>query len=137
MDYRGIDDIRQCLTAVQQRRWRLRLLAGLAAIVTILSAVLVVVTLTAGYWSGQPPAALRWGLLIVAAGALLIAAARFVLRPFAWRQTPAQVARFVEQARPELRNDLVRYPADCGIVYSNPLCALFGHVSTLTWNRPC
>ena len=107
MDYRGIDDIRQCLTAVQQRRWRLRLLAGLAAIVTVLSAVLVVVTLAAGYWPGQPPAALRWGLLAVTAGVLFIAIARFVFRPFAWRQTPAQVARFVEQARPELRNDLI------------------------------
>jgi len=78
--------------------------AGAFAVVV---ASLLLTTLAGGYWSDQPPAVLRWALaascLVLWSGAL----AALLLRAAMWKQTPAQTARFVEQATPELRNNLI------------------------------
>ncbi|MFB3890389.1 MAG: hypothetical protein ACE15C_00045 [Phycisphaerae bacterium] len=114
----GVEAIFQRLDAVRSRRWILRLAAGCLAAGTFIIGVVIVAAALAGYWADlcaifggqrpdQPPTALRWCLLVgmaaIAAGAL----AWFIGRTLLWRQNPAQVARFIEQNLPELRNDLI------------------------------
>lgn len=105
--YSGVDEILSRLDSVWVRRWTLRLVTAMLAVSTIVMAALLVVALSLGYWPEQPPALLRW--LMLAGGALVIIAAvgLFVVRAVAWKQNPAQVARFVEQNVPEIKNDLI------------------------------
>jgi hypothetical protein len=105
--YHGTDAILEKLTALQARRWALRVMTGVLAVGTVALGCVLVVALAAGYWPHLPPAALRWGLLVAALAALAGTAAWFLARAILWRQNPAQTARFVEQHLPPLRNDLI------------------------------
>jgi len=105
--YDHADQILRKLSAVRARRWTLGMLTGVVATGTFLLAVALAVSLAAGYWRPAPPPWLRWALLAAGAGTLLTAAAWFLLRAALWRENPAQTARYVEQALPELDNDLI------------------------------
>jgi hypothetical protein len=107
LEYRNLQDILGQLNVVQLRRRFFRLITGLAAITAIVLGSLLVALPAAGLWTSQPPAALRWailgGLAVLWAGSLF----HFLLRWLFWKQNPAQIARFIEQALPEIRNDLI------------------------------
>ncbi|HUT01217.1 MAG TPA: hypothetical protein VM031_02085 [Phycisphaerae bacterium] len=105
--YTGMDDILRQLDAVRGRRWVLRLATGVLAMATIVLASLLVLGLSLGYWPEQPPTALRWALLAAALATALAGLGWFVVRAAVWKENPAQTARFVEAALPELRNDLI------------------------------
>jgi hypothetical protein len=107
LEYRSLQEILGQLALVQLRRRLFGLLVGLTAITTLVLGSLLIALPLAGIWRSQPPAALRWGLL---AGLLVLWAGclfHFLLRRLFWKQNPAQIARFVEQAMPEVRNDLI------------------------------
>ncbi len=105
--YLGIDEILERLEAVQSRRWAIRLVGGAVATGTVLVAGLLVAAVACGYWTDQPPLLLRWALLGCGVAAFVAAAVWFVLRALLWRSNPAQTARFIERAIPQLRNDLI------------------------------
>ncbi len=104
--YRGVDELLAKIGQVRLRRWWFRVLACLGGAVAIWSVALLFATML-GYWPGQPPAPLRWGLfalLIVLGLGLLGWLGERLLRG---RLNPIQTARFIEQALPEVRNDLI------------------------------
>ncbi len=105
--YRGIDEIFDRLENVRLRRWLVRLATSVAAASAIVLLSLLVVAVSAGYWSDQPPALLRWALLATLGGIWIVGGLLLAGRVIFWRQDPAEVARFVEQAKPKLRNDLI------------------------------
>ena len=105
--YTGTEDIFRQLEDVRVRRWAFRLSAGLLAAATVAMACVLLAAMSLGYWPDQPPASLRWAVLILTVTALLTAAGWFVLRAALWRLNPAQTARFIEANLPELRNDLI------------------------------
>jgi len=105
--YQGIDEIYQTLDAVRSRRWMLKMLTAVCAVVAVTVAALLVGALVTGYWPDQPPMWLRWVLLIGACAACAASAVWFLLRAAIWRQNLAQTARFVEQGLPDLRNDMI------------------------------
>ena len=106
-DYQGIGQIRAALARVRTRRRLVRTAADIGAAVAAAAAALLVLFLTMGYWPAQPPTALRWLCLVVLSGTWVAAAVWLVRRMVRSGQSLAEVARFVEQARPELRNDLI------------------------------
>ena len=67
----------------------------------------LVTAVGAGYWPDPPPAPLRWALLTTGWAAAGAALGWFALRAVFWRQSWTQTARFIEQALPEGRNDLI------------------------------
>ena len=105
--YYGVDQVIRRLQTVHVRRHTIRMMTFVAGVFSVVMASLVLTTLAGGYWSDQPPTALRWALgllcLTLWAGALGV----LVIRGVLWRQTPAQTARFVEEAAPSLRNNLI------------------------------
>jgi len=103
----GLNEIRDRLETVELRRRTVRLFTGLAAIVMFLASGLLLAALVAGYWQAPPPVWLRAGLFIVLAAAWVGAAWWFIVRELTARQNQAQVARFVEQAIPDLHNGLI------------------------------
>ena len=105
--YSGMNGIFRQLDLIRVRRWALRMATGVLAVAAIVMATLLALALALGYWPDQPPAALRWALLGTAVAGTLLALAWFILRAAWWRQNAAQTARFIEQALPELRNDLI------------------------------
>lgn len=106
--YDGLGVLHDRLRRVHRRQWSVRLLVSLAGCVALGAGALGLATLV-GYWPGlgQPPAALRWGLLGFVLAVWGLCAGGWLVRSLLWKQNAAQVARFVETARPELRNDLV------------------------------
>ncbi len=66
--YRGVRELTDRLEGVRIRRWLLELLTGLLATVTVVLAAAMLLGVALGYWPGQPPAWLRWTLLITAMG---------------------------------------------------------------------
>ena len=105
--YRGVQEIFDSLETVRFRRWLVRLLTYVAAAAAVVLASLLVAGLAAGYWRDQPPAMLRWALLVTLGAAWIGGGLWLAGRILFWRQTPAEVARFVEQATPKMRNDLI------------------------------
>ncbi len=105
--YRGVNEIFSRLSGVSALRRMLQLVTDIAMAVTVAAGSLVVVCLGAGYWPNQPPTVLRWILLVLLCGAWLGAVAWVVTRILTWRQSKAEAARFVEQAKPELKNNLI------------------------------
>ncbi len=105
--YRGMGEIFRRLHQVRVRRWCLRLATGVLVAAAIVMAALVIQAAALGYWPDQPPASLRWALLIVGAAAALGGILWFVVRSLLWRENASQTARFIEQALPEVRNDLI------------------------------
>ena len=103
----GLRGILQQLDSVQSRRRTIRLATGAVAFLAVAVGSLLVALPAAGYWPGQPPTVLRWALLIGLALLWSAVIIRCIVRPALWRQNPAQTARFVEQALPEMRNDLI------------------------------
>ena len=105
--YEGVNDILRRLDAVEVHRRALSLLSGLAAMAALVTGGLLVAAASAGYWPNQPPVVLRWMLLaalcLVWAAGLVV----FILPGLSGRRNPAQIARFIEQAMPEMRNDLI------------------------------
>lgn len=102
-----LDEILAQLTRVQSRRRRVRLMEALTATGVITLAALLAMALGGGYWPDQPPALLRWGLLLGGLAGVGWAMVGWVLRAAMWRQNPAQTARFIEQSIPQVRNDLI------------------------------
>ena len=107
LGYSSAESIFQRLDIVRARRKSLRILQGLLAVAAMLLPALLITSATAGYWPDQPPAALRWSLLVVLAATAGISISWFFLRNFFWRQNLAQTARFIELSMPQLRNDLI------------------------------
>ncbi len=105
--YRGVNEIIGQLDAIRARRWVLRLATGLLAAAAVAMAALLIMAVSLGYWTDQPPRVLRWMMLTLGLTAVAFAVGWFVIRAVFWRQNPAQTARFVEQQLPELRNDLI------------------------------
>ena len=105
--YYGVNEVIRRLQTIHIRRHTIRMMTFGAGVFAVVMASLVLTTLAGGYWSDQPPTALRWALglscLTLWAGALGV----LVIRGALWRQTPAQTARFVEEATPSLRNNLI------------------------------
>jgi hypothetical protein len=77
------------------------------AITAVVLGSLLLALPMAGAWSSQPPAALRWALLGALAVVWVGSLFHFLVRWLFWKQNPAQIARFIEQALPEVRNDLI------------------------------
>ncbi|MFW5732160.1 MAG: hypothetical protein ACOCZU_03020, partial [Planctomycetota bacterium] len=105
--YRGVNELLQQLRAVRLRQWLVDLAAGTLAMATILPATILAVGLSLGYWPDQPPSLLRWTVLLAAIAVLAGAAVWFWLRPALRRRNAAQIARQVESALPDVRNDLI------------------------------
>ena len=105
--YRGVDDVIRRLRSVHVRRRTIRIMTFAAAACSAVIASLLLTTLLGGYWADQPPALLRWALAAVCLTLWTGSLATLVLRGVLWRQSPAQTARFVEQATPELENNLI------------------------------
>jgi len=105
--YYGVDEVIRRLQIIHIRRHTIRMMTFGAGVFSVVMASLVLTTLAGGYWSDQPPAVLRWALgaacLTLWAGALVVLVTRGVL----WRQSPAQTARFVEEATGGLKNSLI------------------------------
>lgn len=104
--YDGIDELLDRLQAVRSRYWASGVLSSALALLAVLAGGVVLAGAVLGYWPGQPPLALRWGLL----GTVLLtslAAAAALLRRLIWRCNSAQMARFVERHLAEARNDLI------------------------------
>jgi len=105
--YYGVDEVIRRLQTIHVRRHTIRMMTFGAGVFAVVMVSLILTTLAGGYWSDQPPAALRWGLaaacLTLWAGALGV----LVIRGALWRQTPAQTARFVEEATGNLKNSLI------------------------------
>jgi len=105
--YSAEDEILRQLALVRRRLRATCLLAGLAATAAIAAAAALIAAAAAGYWPDQPPALLRWGLLLAGSVAVAAAVSLFLVRWLIWRHNPAQTARFVERALPELNNGLI------------------------------
>jgi len=105
--YRGVNEIFGRLGGVSARLGMLRLTTDIATAVTLAAGSLLAAGLGVGYWPDQPPAALRWMLLVILCGTWVAAAAWVVMRILTWRQSQAETARFIEQAKPELKNNLI------------------------------
>jgi hypothetical protein len=105
--YSGMSEIFRHLDRIRAQRWTLRLAAGVLTAATIIMGAVLIQAAALGYWPDQPPQALRWTLLVLGAAAAACGIAWFVVRATFWRQNPAQTARFIELALPELRNDLI------------------------------
>jgi hypothetical protein len=105
--YRGVEQILQRLDAVRLRRLGMELTKGVLCLIAAVAVTLLAAGAMLGYWPGQPPTALRVVLLTVSGAAWLAAVAALLWRLRAWWQQPAQVARAVELALPEARNDLI------------------------------
>ncbi|MDP6635036.1 MAG: hypothetical protein QGG42_09075 [Phycisphaerae bacterium] len=105
--YNGVDDVIRRLQIVHVRRHTIRMMTFGAGVFAVLVASLLLTTLAGGYWSDQPPAVLRWALAVSCL--TLWGGALGVLLKYGafWKQTPAQTARFVEQAAPDLKNNLI------------------------------
>jgi len=105
--FKGLDEILRKLSAISLRRKFIALLTGLLAVAAIGIGSIIVNGLALGYWPDQPPAGLRWVLLIATALLWIAAIAWFLVRNAARRLNPAQSARLVEQAMPQTRNNLI------------------------------
>ncbi|HOD84644.1 MAG: hypothetical protein BWX88_03667 [Planctomycetes bacterium ADurb.Bin126] len=105
--YRGVDEIRHQLDAVRARRGALTLVTGIVAVVSVLLGSLLVLALMLGYWPDQPPRMLRWVMLGLTCSVWAAAFFWFIIRAMSRKYNHAQVARFVEEATPEARNDLI------------------------------
>ena len=105
--YNGVDDVIRRLKIVHLRRRTVRIMTFTAAALVVIAGSLLVTTVAGGYWSDQPPALLRWFLAALCLTLWSGAIAALLVRAAMWRQTPAQTARFVEQASPELQNSLI------------------------------
>ncbi|MDP6544549.1 MAG: hypothetical protein QGH60_11195 [Phycisphaerae bacterium] len=105
--YYGVNEVIRRLQTIHVRRHIIRVMTFGAGVFTVIAASLVLTTLAGGYWSDQPPGVLRWALaatcLTLWTGALVV----LVTRGLLWRQTPAQTARFVEEASGSLKNSLI------------------------------
>jgi hypothetical protein len=93
------------IDAFARRRKRLILVRGLCAVLTILLAAMT--TLSIVDYFVLLPDELRWGLSVAAYGAALFFA-WFTCARLLWNAPDARIlARFIEQLRPELREDLL------------------------------
>ncbi|MFW6061636.1 MAG: hypothetical protein ACOC93_02390, partial [Planctomycetota bacterium] len=106
-NYPGMEELIRRIAAVRSRRRAVRLVAGgLTTVAVTLSAVLVL-AVGLGYWADQPPVLLRWALVLSAAAGVLGTAGWCVAGVLLRRENLAQTAREIEQALPEVRNDLI------------------------------
>ncbi len=108
LDYSNeTEQLFQRLDMIRMRRWTVQVTAAAFAVWTILLVSAIAVAAAAGYWPDQPPTYLRWALLL-AAGVIVLGAFALILgRALLWKQNPAQLARFVEEHLPQVRNDLI------------------------------
>lgn len=105
--YRGTREIHARLRALAHRHAALHVARGVLRLVMAAAFGLLTAGLL-GYWTGQPPQAMRWGLLAGVLLAMCVVLLRTVwLSVRAATAPPAHVARLVEQALPHCRNDLV------------------------------
>ncbi|MCK5114577.1 MAG: hypothetical protein KAR11_07435 [Phycisphaerae bacterium] len=104
--YRGTDALLTQIREIQRRRWTTAVLSVVVGSLGILAGGLLLVSLF-GYWSDQPPSALRWCLFGFIMLLLTGGAGWVILRAILGRQNPAQTARFIESSCPEIGNDLI------------------------------
>ncbi|KPK47503.1 MAG: hypothetical protein AMK72_08380 [Planctomycetes bacterium SM23_25] len=104
--YRGMGTVLDRLDAVRRRH--LLVVSGEAAagLVTLLLGGLVALA-AVGFWPGQPPAALRWSLLIGMLALWTAGLAWFALLPVRRRLNYRQTARLIEQEIEGLENGLI------------------------------
>jgi len=94
------------LSEIRLHRKRVRFLTVLAAGSALVTSVVVISALVAGYWPDQPPAALRWILLTLIC-TIATVAGTFAILEMVRRENAAQTARRIEGNIPALRNDLI------------------------------
>ena len=104
--YQGMDTVLARLEAVRARYMLVGIVRSAAAAVTVVVGSLVIFAL-AGYWPGQPPAALRWTMLIAALAAWVAAVVWLALNALRSRLNHAQTARLIEQHLDGLDNALI------------------------------
>jgi len=104
--YRGMDVVLERLEAVRWRHFLVQVALAAAGIATVVLGGLFVLGVAGGYWPGQPPAALRWGLLLGASTAWAGAFVWFAVLPLRRRLNYTQTARLIEQRLGGLHNAL-------------------------------
>ena len=103
--YYGMDALFDRLDGVRSRYLAVQIARTCAAVVTAICAGLVMAGLS-GYWPGQPPAALRWGLLAALLTGWAATAGWFVLGAVRSRLNHLQISRMVEQQLGGMDNSL-------------------------------
>ncbi len=101
-----MDSVIARLDAVRKRFGRVQIARSAAGVVAIVCGSLTVAGL-AGYWPGQPPAALRWVLLAAVAATWAAGLAWLAILPIRRRLNYSQAARLVEEATGGLDNALI------------------------------
>ncbi|KKK91067.1 hypothetical protein LCGC14_2716690, partial [marine sediment metagenome] len=104
--YKGMDRVMARLESVRKRHFLVQLAQAGAGMLTLGLGTLVVLG-TMGFWPSQPPAALRWPMLIAALGLWVLGLGWFALRTIRRRLNYAQTARLIEQGVGEVRNGLI------------------------------
>ncbi len=105
--YPSLEELLDRLGAVQRRRRVLTAAAAMLAGATVVLGSLEIAAAIGGSWPAQPPSALRWTLLAGCLALWASALAWAVWLVYRSRQNLAQTARFIEQAEPKVRNDLI------------------------------
>ncbi len=103
--YQGVDELQTLLDGVHNRRWLVGIVCALCSAGAILAGGVLVAGLC-GYWPDQPPATLRWGILLLLI-LVFLAAVWLLARSLLQRANLAQTARFIELHYPQLRNGLI------------------------------
>ncbi|MDY7011008.1 MAG: hypothetical protein SVV80_09695 [Planctomycetota bacterium] len=104
--YEKMDSIIARLESVRRRFGRVQIAHCAAGAVVVVCGSLVIAGL-AGYWPGQPPAALRWALLSAVAATWAAGLGWLAIRLIRRRLNYSQAARMVEESTGGLDNALI------------------------------
>ncbi len=105
--YRAMESILDRLDRVRWRHLLVQLARSAAALATVVLAGLILLGVSAGYWADQPPATLRWGLLVGILTVWAAALAWLVLLPIRRNLNYHQTARLIERSFDGLDNSLI------------------------------
>ncbi|GAH73204.1 unnamed protein product, partial [marine sediment metagenome] len=104
--YQGTETVISRLEAVRWRHLLVQIATGAVGVITLICGSLTAAGLV-GYWPGQPPVLLRWGMLTAAAAVWAVGLIWFAILPIRRRLNYHQTARLVEQAVDGLDNSLI------------------------------
>ena len=105
MTYINLHHIHSLLDEARQYRKRLLIGEKLAAYVALIAGLVLVCTLSGGFWEFSIAA--RWIMLSGLAGAVVLGGFLWVFVPVRTRWNREQMARRVEERFPEINNDLI------------------------------